>query len=129
MGCTFCRGARELRIRIAFIVTAMGTGGAEAMLVKLVGALDKTLFASSVIVLGKHTALVDELESNGAHVFALGFDRPIQTVAGLARVLKALRSVDPHLIQGWMIHGNVAAALARLALGVPIIWGVRHSRL
>src|SRR5688572_21927955 len=101
MGCSLHRIACRLKIRIAFIATTIGTGGAEAMLVKLVGALDRERFIPSVIVLGERASFAEQLEAVGAGVLTLDLERPTQAALGLIRLLKAVLTIEPHLIQGW----------------------------
>jgi glycosyltransferase involved in cell wall biosynthesis len=118
-----------MKLRLLFVVTSMRTGGAETMLLKLVEGLDKSKFLPTVLVLAGRTPLVDKLEQAGALVRTLGVSGVLDTVRAPVRLLRIAREVAPDLIQGWMVHGNVAALFAGVLLGIPFVWGVRHSRL
>jgi glycosyltransferase involved in cell wall biosynthesis len=47
----------------------------------------------------------------------------------LYRMAGFLRRLQPDLIQGWMVHGNLAALLLRFLLPArpPVLWNIRHS--
>jgi glycosyltransferase involved in cell wall biosynthesis len=118
-----------MKLRIAFVVTSLGAGGAELMLLKLITALNKELFEPLVIVLAQRSPLADKLEKAGATVISLGARNSIFGVLAIAALVRATRAMRPRLIQGWMVHGNVAAAIVGWVLRLPVIWGVRHSQL
>jgi glycosyltransferase involved in cell wall biosynthesis len=82
-----------------------------------------------VLVLSGATRLVDQLESNGAAVLVLGNNGPMGRLVGLIRTPAAIRRLKPDLIQGWMVHGNLAAQIAGTLFNIPVLWGIRHSQL
>jgi glycosyltransferase involved in cell wall biosynthesis len=112
-------------MRIAFIITGLARGGAETMLLKLLSAMDLNRFHCTVVSLSSRHDLVDDFR-------ALGIDiRLVKSASflGLIRLLRTIRQLKPDLIQGWMLHGNLAAYIIGRILAIPVLWGVRHSRL
>ena len=113
-----------------FIITDLATGGAETMLFRLLAQLDRDRYAPTVI------SVKDSAGTPGERIRNLGI--PVHSLncesarAGLAAVLTLKRlvtSFQPHFIQGWMYHGNIAAEVARLTAnrGTPVVWNIRHS--
>src|SRR5260221_4989732 len=117
------------KLKIAFVTTTIETGGAEGMVLKLVAGLDKQRFAPVVVVLSGRTAFAEQFEKAGAQVVILGMRGPFGRVIGLARVPASIWRLKPDVLQGWMVHGNLAAQIAGTLFGIPVIWGVRHSQL
>lgn len=116
-------------MRILHIITGLSTGGAERALYNLLqgGLADR--FDSHIISLGDVGTMGPQIEALGVPVTALGMCLGRPTPAGLLRLRKVVRSLQPDLIQGWMYHGNLAATLARSACSVKpaLLWNIRHS--
>ncbi len=116
-------------IRILHIITDLGVGGAEAMLLKLVTHHDRSQFTHAVISLMEMGEIGERLRAEGIDVHALGCRRGLPNWRAIRRLMALTRQFRPDIIQGWMYHGNLAAWLARrFAPGKPpLIWGVRQS--
>lgn len=114
--------------KLLFIITALGTGGAEMMLSQLIAHLDKQRFTASVISLtegGKYAAI---LRDAGIPVHHLGMAAGRPSLGSLLRLRSLTRDIRPALIIGWMYHGNLAATLASwIGWRVPVLWNVRQS--
>ena len=114
--------------RPLFLITALGSGGAEMMLTQLITNLDHTRFASEVITLipgGKHT---DILRAEGIPVHDLGMVAGKPSLASLLKLRRLTKQIAPDLLVGWMYHGNLAATLASwIGHRAPVIWNVRQS--
>ena len=114
--------------RVAFLITALGSGGAEMMLTQLITNLDRTRFAPEVITLipgGKHT---DILRAAGIPVHDLGMVAGKPSLASLLKLRSLTKQIAPDLLVGWMYHGNLAATLASwIDHRAPVIWNVRQS--
>lgn len=123
-----CPSAEPAPARLLFIITALGTGGAEMMLAQLITGLDARRFSASVISLtegGKHAAI---LQNAGVPVRTLGMVAGKPTARAIRRLRSLTRETDPNLIVGWMYHGNLAATLASwMGRRVPVLWNVRQS--
>ena len=111
-----------------FLITALGTGGAEMMLTQLLTNLDRTRFAPEVITLipgGKHT---DILHAAGIPVHDLGMNAGKPNLAALLKLRRLVKAISPDVLVGWMYHGNLAATLASwIGKRVPVLWNVRQS--
>lgn len=111
-----------------FVITALGSGGAEMMLTQLITNLDRTRFAPEVITLipgGKHT---DILRAAGIPVHDLGMVAGKPSLSSLLKLRRLTKQIAPDLLVGWMYHGNLAATLASwIGHRAPVIWNVRQS--
>ncbi len=121
---------REIaRPRVLHVITELGTGGAEAMLYKLLQATNGEVEARVLSLMegGSNARLIEAL---GVPVSVLGMERgSLPGPAAIWRLLKAMREFRPDLVQGWMYHGNLAAWMgARLSgLRPRLFWNLRQT--
>jgi glycosyltransferase involved in cell wall biosynthesis len=118
------------KIRLFHIITSLSTGGAEMMLYKLLSAMDRSRFESSVISLVDKGIIGARIESLGVPVYSAGMRRGLPTPLSVWRLRQLVSQLQTDLIQGWMYHGNLAATLAPYLVNcpkIPVIWNVRHS--
>lgn len=114
-------------LRILHIITGLDTGGAEMMLVKLLRAHDRSRFAHRVISLLSPGPLSDHVRDTGTPVDTLRLRRgQIPGPVRMLRLRRWVRKYRPDVIQGWMVHGNLAAVLAR-GHGVPVVWVIQGA--
>jgi glycosyltransferase involved in cell wall biosynthesis len=115
-------------MRVLHVITALGVGGAERMLLKLLGARALAGCEQQVIAMlpGPMGAA---MRATGAQVHELNFLGGVPLVGGSMGLVQAARRFDPDIVQGWLYHGNLGAALARKSLPrhVPLVWGIRQS--
>jgi glycosyltransferase involved in cell wall biosynthesis len=116
-------------IRVLHLITGTSFGGAQTMLSKLITAIDGAFFESRVISLRPKGPVGDELENAGFVVRYMNASGYLGMVAAIPSLVREVREFRPHVIQGWMYHGNLAAtAAARIARSsAPVLWNVRHS--
>jgi len=116
-------------MKVVHVITGLQVGGAEMMLVKLLGAMDRSKFDPVVISLmsgGDNRAWI---EAEGIPVHDLSLGKGLPSATAILALRRLARKLKPDLIQGWMYHGNLAATLfGGFAPGKPrLIWNVRHS--
>lgn len=116
-------------IRICYVTTGLGTGGAEMMLCRLIAGMNAGRFRHEVISLTEGGRHVETLSRMQVPVHTLGMPAGRPTLRGLFRLIRLVRRMQPDILAGWMYHGNLAALLARLFLfrKVPVLWNVRQS--
>lgn len=115
--------------RILHVITGLGTGGAEMMLVKLLGAMPSTV-TSKVVVLVGHGSLSEKVEHLGVEVEYLGIRRGRwPNLGAISRILAITKSFGPNVIQGWMYHGNIAAWFISCSAcrRAKLIWNIRQT--
>ena len=108
-------------------------GGAERQLAELVLGLDRARFEPVVCCLSAAGPLAPVLESEGIPVRNMGIQgrtirrHPWRVVRHIARVIRVVRTVHPHIVHGYLYWAYVAGALAGKIAGVPVIIAGRRS--
>ncbi len=117
-------------IRVVHVISGLGLGGAETMLVRLAGRLDRHLFDSWVVSMTDEGDYGPQLRAIGIPVETLGMRRGHPQLQGLISLTKLLRRARPDVVQTWMYHADLLGGLAaRLTGRIPVVWGVRHTDL
>jgi glycosyltransferase involved in cell wall biosynthesis len=114
-------------MRVTHVITALHAGGAEAMLVKLIGASRPDGVSHAVVSLMDEGALGKRLAEDGVPVACLRMRRGIPDPSALVRLATLLRRERPDVVQGWMYHANLLAGLAGAVARVPVVWGIHHA--
>lgn len=116
-------------MRVVHVISGLAVGGAEVMLQKLMRTMDPDQFDPVVVSLRRGGEIGDQLRAEGFAVHDLGLTGSMVTPGAVWRLRNLARDLKPQVIQGWMYHGNLAAALmARLSPGDPdLFWNIRHS--
>ena len=118
-----------MSLRVLFVTTGLGTGGAERMLVKLLESLGRRGVECRAV------SLLDAGTQGGA-IRGLGVavdELRINCVSGLLlapfRIVRTFRLFRPDIVQGWMYHGNLGATIAWLFGRRPcrLFWGIRQT--
>ena len=116
--------------KIVHVITGLGTGGAEMMLYKLLSTGNPEQHSQIVISLTDIGPVGEKIQAIGVPVFALGMKRGVPGPAAFFNLAKMLRRESPDIVQSWMYHADLIAGIAaRLAGGIPVVWGIRNSTL
>lgn len=117
-----------MRVRVLFVITALGTGGAERQLARLASALRNAGFTVLVVAL-RGGPVENDLREAEVPVVNLDVQDLVRGAGAIGKLVCTARSFKPDVIQGWMHHGNLAAYLARMvgARRARLYWGVRQS--
>lgn len=117
-------------MRLMFVITGLGVGGAEAMLVKLLGQksfADDEIIVVSLLGSGAWSTEVNELGHRLEH---LGISRSFSTWGRVFELYRLIRTFKPDLIHSWMYHADLVAGIMGKLAGVRhIIWSIRQSNL
>jgi glycosyltransferase involved in cell wall biosynthesis len=120
-------------VKVLHVISGLGIGGAETMLVQLAARLKDRGFQQHVVSLTGHGPRADELESHDIPVTALQLDSAPRAILVLGKIVALIHRLRPDVIQGWMYHGDLIAALAhRIAPNRNqrrLFWGIRASNM
>lgn len=116
------------RLTVAFVITGLGTGGAETMLLKLLER-SPTLRGGRVIALGPEAETAARIRALGVQVDCLGLSAAAPDPRVVLRLLRLLEVTAPDVISTWLYHADLIGGLAGRWLGIPVVWGVRNSHL
>lgn len=117
-------------MRILHIITGLGQGGAEAMLLKLLQETKNSDVKMAVVALSGPGPLTGSFRKLGIPLYHLKLNTLWGFISFFFRLQKLTRLFRPSIIQGWMYHGNVVASLVQMLLvpkEVKVIWNVRCS--
>ncbi|CAM8654663.1 RfaG Glycosyltransferase [Oxalobacteraceae bacterium] len=122
--------SKVVRIRLALIITGLTTGGAEAMLLKLLQKIDLSRFTPTVISLTTMGEIGPHIEAFGIRVHALGITPGALSTIKFLRLVRLLLQFKPDVVHTWMYHADLLGGLAARLAGVRAIsWGIRHTDL
>ena len=116
-----------MRLRVLHLITGLTRGGAESMLVRLLGAMDGDAFDNRVLCLGAEAPLAADLRARGIPTLCLGLGKSLLSLRQLPGFFLRGAPWQPQVLQGWMYHGNLAAYLvSRFLPGeAPLLWNIR----
>ena len=117
------------RVRLAVVVTDLGTGGAESLLSRLLprltGRFDITVY--SLRTTGVHG---ETLARHGIAVHALGVSSSLSLPRALHRLTAQLRATAPSIVQSHLYHADLIGGWAAHRAGIrSVIWGIHNSGL
>ena len=117
-------------MKITHIITGLAAAGAETTLYHLLAAMNRQEYQNEVISLTDRGATAARIEGLGVPVRALAMMRSVPNPLAIRRIAKILRRSRPHLVHTWMYHSNLLGGLAAQAAGgIPVIWGIHHSKI
>jgi glycosyltransferase involved in cell wall biosynthesis len=115
-------------MRLAFIIRDLGHGGAQRQLVTLARGLVHEGHPVSVIHF-YDGAFRPELEAAGVHTVCVGKKSRWDLLGFFFRLVKAVRSVRPEVLHGYLAESNLMALFLKPFCGFPrVVWGVRDSQ-
>ena len=115
-------------IRVTHIINGLERGGAEFVLARLVARLDRRIIDNRVISLTGPGSIGREIADTGIPVSAFSFTRGPTDALKYLRLIQAIRSGAPDIVQTWMYHSDlIGGSAARLSDSVPVIWNLRQS--
>lgn len=115
-------------IRIVHVISDLDTGGAEMMLAKLVGGMDRARLSNTVISLTDRGQLGEQIESSGVAVHTVGMKRGRPDIFALPRLIRLFKTLEPTIVQSWLYHADLLSTLAVKFSSSPIlVWNVRCS--
>ena len=119
----------EGRRRLAVVITDLGTGGAESLLVRLLPRLTNRfdITVHSLRTRGVHS---ETLESHNIAVNALGARTLASMPAAFRNLVERFRKDSPDIVQTHLYHADLFGGWAARRAGVgPIVWGIHNSGL
>lgn len=116
-------------MKIVHVITALTTGGAQMMLLRLLGRLDGLAVRAEVVALDGVGPIADRLRALGVPVRLLKMPRGWPDPAALCRLAAWIRASRADALQTWLYHADLVGGLAGRLVGIPVAWNLRHSNL
>lgn len=131
---------RANEMKIVHIISGLGLGGAETLLLNLVSESRSTGGTHVIISLSSLDIMAERLRAAGAEVRLLGMRPGIPNPLLLIRLARWIVKANPDVVQTWMYHadifGGVAALLARLMFRLRgqrhrfvLVWGIHRTEV
>lgn len=118
------------KLTVVFVITGLGCGGAEMMLLKLLERIDRRRFSPVVISLVSIGEVGLHIQNLDIKVFTLGMSRGAPSPLLVWRLVKLLHSLQPDLVHTWMYHADLLGGVAARIGGFKrVVWCIRHSDL
>ncbi len=122
------------RIRILHCITSMLADGAQQMLLKLCEHVSHEQFEFRIVSLREPMPFSKNFTSLGIPVAHIGMRPALPSWRGMRQIAGVIDEFKPHLIQGWMYHGNLAALAGRRIAKhrisgrrAPVLWNIRKA--
>jgi glycosyltransferase involved in cell wall biosynthesis len=116
------------RRRILHVITGLGAGGAEHVLLRVASSMRRDRFETLVVALMPEGPLAARLRDAGIEVRALGMAPGRPSPAALWKLVRFVRRFRPDVIQTWLYHADLMGALATRLTTVPALsWNLRAS--
>jgi len=119
-------------VRVLHLITSLETGGAQAMLARLLeaggGAGRAGGVEAEVVALMPGGGLRARVEATGTPVHDLGLRRPVPDPRPVLALSRTLRARPPDVLQTWLYHADLlGTAAADLAGHARVAWNLRCS--
>lgn len=117
------------KLKLLFITTSLGSGGAEVMLVSLLSSIDRDRFEPSVISLLDQGVYGEKIQQLDIPVYCVEMLAGRPSLNSAVRLKTIISEIEPDLIQGWMYHANLAAQFFNFFVNrqIPVLWSIHHS--
>jgi glycosyltransferase involved in cell wall biosynthesis len=114
-------------MRVLFLSTTMGMGGADQQLLTLTGGLRARGHEVMIVSLTPLGPMGLEARAQGIATESLEMRRGVPDPRGLVRLIRLVRAWRPEVLHSHMIHANIMARVLRLIAPVPALVSTIHS--
>ncbi len=113
---------------VTHIITTLDSGGAEAMLHKLVRCFAaKGQMRQQVISLKDKGKYGPKIEDAGVPVHCLNMKTNLFEIGDFKKIFAILRKDKPDIIQTWLYHSDFFGLVFAKILKIPVLWNIRCS--
>lgn len=112
---------------VVHLVSSLGVGGQEMVILQLVRHTDRSRFAPRVLCLHERGALADQVEALGVPVEVIG-GPGVGAGAMLRRLVRRLRALAPDVLHTHNPAPHQFGSLARMLARIPVLVHTKHGR-
>lgn len=117
-------------MRVLHLITGLGLGGAEIMLLKLLRASDREANEHVVLTLTSVTTLQPAMEALGVRVRSLDIRGAVGGFHALWQARAFIRDFRPKVVMTWLHHADLFGAMLKcLKPSLRLVWNLRCSQL
>ena len=113
-------------MKIVYIITGLGLGGAETQVCNLCDQFAKLGHDVSLVYLyGEQVASPQNKE---IPVYSIGLTKsPLSLLGAFYRLVRLIRKIKPDVIHSHMVHANLLTRLTRIFYNVPVLISTAHN--
>lgn len=116
-------------MRVVHIITGLGIGGAESMLLQLIRASDRSKLEHTVLTLSSASEMVPKFESLGITVTGVHAGG-LRGLTALFRARRLIKTFGADVVMTWLHHADLFGVMLKVTMpSLPLIWNVRCSKL
>jgi sugar transferase (PEP-CTERM/EpsH1 system associated) len=115
------------RVRVVHVVSTLGIGGQEMVILSLIRHMDRARFVPHVICLHDRGPLAEQIEALGVTVEVVG-EHGVGLLEMGRRLARRLRTLRPDVVHTHNPAPHQAAAIARLLTRFPALVHTKHGR-
>lgn len=117
----------EAPLRVVHVISGLGQGGAESVLLRLATYPDQTV-EHTVVSLTDEGIYGERLRAAGVPVHTMGMARGRVSLGAVMALKRLLVTLRPQVVQTWMYHADLIGGVAARLAGIrAIAWGIRNS--
>lgn len=114
------------RIGVLHVISGLGLGGAERMLLWSARYHDRSLVRMGVVSLMSGGEIAGEIRREDVQVYELGQGRGRLSVSSFSKLMEIIREFKPHILQGHMYHSNLLVRIAGALKFRTAVLSTRH---
>ena len=107
-------------IKVCYIITSLGKGGAERQLYELIKGINRNKFSPLVISLTEGGYWKEKIQALGVQTIGLRRKKN-KEFSRLFRLIKLLRTIKADIVHTYMFSANTYGRIAAVFSGIPII--------
>jgi glycosyltransferase involved in cell wall biosynthesis len=107
-------------IKVCYIITSLGKGGAERQLYELIKGINRNKFSPLVISLSESGYWKEKIQALGIQTIELRRKKN-KEFSRLFRLIKLLRTIKADIVHTYMFSANTYGRIAAVFSGIPII--------
>ena len=108
-------------MKIFFLITGLGYGGAETQLLYVTSELKKLGHTCLVCSMTKPVEISDKFKDNGISVVSLDMIKGQASLGALLHLRSIIKNFKPDIVHSHMIHANIMARVIRLSCKFKLI--------
>lgn len=112
------------------LIPSLGSGGAEAMLTKLITKNKEKNVSMIVVTLLNNDHFYKEIKNSGTKIYKLNIFGGLLGPFKIFYLIKIIFREKPDILQTWMYHCDFIGIFIKIIFPkVKVVWNVRHSNL
>jgi len=115
------------KMKILFVITGLGYGGAETQLINIAINLKERGWDVNVISMIPPQTFIKELAAAGISVETLNMSPGVPDPRALMRLVKILRLWQPDVVHSHMVHANLLTRISRIFYRIPVVISTAHN--